>query len=130
MGLPQVLPDILYRPAMWRFWSRLRGRDWIEQQWEAARLEAADAGKRGALLVLDEIQKIPSWSETVKRARLESEAASLQYGCELFYWRDRGVEVDFIVRSGHAVTAIEIKSGRTPNARSGLMAFGVVTIAM
>ena len=41
----------------------LRGRDWIEQQWEAARLEARDAGKRGAALVLDEIQKIPSWSE-------------------------------------------------------------------
>lgn len=45
----------------------LRGRDWIEQQWEAARIEAADAGKSGAVLVLDEIQKIPSWSETVKR---------------------------------------------------------------
>jgi uncharacterized protein len=44
--------------------------------------------------------------------------------CELFYWRDRGVEVDFIVRSGHSITAIEVKSGRTPNARSGLMAFG------
>lgn len=43
----------------------LRSPDWISQQWEAARLEAArDAG---ALLVLDEIQKIPSWSETVKR---------------------------------------------------------------
>src|SRR5664279_3351725 len=45
----------------------LCGRDWIEQQWEAARLEASDAGKRGAALVLDEIQKIPNWSETVKR---------------------------------------------------------------
>jgi uncharacterized protein len=45
----------------------LRSRDWIEQQWEAARLEAGDAGKRGAVLVLDEIQKIPNWSETVKR---------------------------------------------------------------
>jgi predicted AAA+ superfamily ATPase len=45
----------------------LRGRDWIEQQWEAARLEAGDAGKRGAVLVLDEVQKIPNWSETVKR---------------------------------------------------------------
>jgi len=45
----------------------LRGRDWIEQQWEAARLAARDAGRRGALLVLDEIQKIPGWSETVKR---------------------------------------------------------------
>jgi hypothetical protein len=43
----------------------LRGRDWIAQQWEAARLEAT--GKAGAVVVFDEIQKIPSWSETVKR---------------------------------------------------------------
>lgn len=45
----------------------LRDTDWITQQWEAARLSAGAAGKRGALLVLDEIQKIPGWSETVKR---------------------------------------------------------------
>lgn len=43
----------------------LRGPDWISQQWEAARLEAS--GEASAVLVLDEIQKIPSWSETVKR---------------------------------------------------------------
>jgi uncharacterized protein len=43
----------------------LRATDWISQQWEAARLEAT--GKAGAVLVLDEIQKIPAWSETVKR---------------------------------------------------------------
>lgn len=45
----------------------LRGADWIGQQWEAARLEAASGGKAGAVLVLDEIQKIAAWSETVKR---------------------------------------------------------------
>lgn len=45
----------------------LRGADWIGQQWEAARLDAAGAGKAGAVLVLDEIQKIPVWSEAVKR---------------------------------------------------------------
>lgn len=43
----------------------LRSTDWIAQQWEAARL--AIAGPEGAVLVLDEIQKIPAWSETVKR---------------------------------------------------------------
>ena len=43
----------------------LRSTDWISQQWDAARLEAS--GEAGAVLVLDEIQKIPSWSETVKR---------------------------------------------------------------
>lgn len=43
----------------------LRGTDWIAQQWEAARL--AIESSEGAVLVLDEIQKIPAWSETVKR---------------------------------------------------------------
>lgn len=43
----------------------LRATDWIGQQWDAARLEAT--GKVGAVLVLDEVQKIPTWSETVKR---------------------------------------------------------------
>jgi predicted AAA+ superfamily ATPase len=45
----------------------LRGPEWIAQQWEAARVTAGQAGKTGAVLVLDEIQKIPGWSETVKR---------------------------------------------------------------
>ena len=45
----------------------LRGPGWIAQQWDAARLAAVEAGKSGAVLVLDEIQKIPGWSETVKR---------------------------------------------------------------
>ena len=42
----------------------LRGRDWLAQQWEAARVEA---GKSGAVLVVDEIQKVEGWSEAVKR---------------------------------------------------------------
>lgn len=45
----------------------LRERGWIAEQWEAARHEAGQAGRGGALLVLDEIQKITDWSETVKR---------------------------------------------------------------
>lgn len=45
----------------------LRGPEWIEQQWQAARLQLAEAGSTGAVLVLDEIQKIPGWSESVKR---------------------------------------------------------------
>jgi len=42
----------------------LRGADWIAQQWEAARLTA---GPAGAILVLDEVQKAVTWSESVKR---------------------------------------------------------------
>jgi uncharacterized protein len=46
----------------------LRDREWIEQQWEAARLLTGEPGRqRGALLVLDEVQKVSAWSETVKR---------------------------------------------------------------
>ena len=40
---------------------------WLGAQWERGRLAAADTGKAGAVLVLDEVQKIPRWSETVKR---------------------------------------------------------------
>ena len=43
----------------------LRDRTWLEQQWDIARLKAGE-GKSGALLVLDEIQKIPDWSSVVK----------------------------------------------------------------
>jgi hypothetical protein len=45
----------------------LRGPTWIEQQWEAAREEIPAKGPREAILVLDEVQKIPGWPETVKR---------------------------------------------------------------
>lgn len=41
----------------------LRGAGWIEQQWETARLET---GGEPGILVLDEIQKLPDWSESVK----------------------------------------------------------------
>ena len=38
---------------------------WLVRKWEEARLEAK-ASDRGFVLALDEIQKIPNWSETVK----------------------------------------------------------------
>ncbi len=45
----------------------LRDAAWLAAQWERARLAATTAGKRGAILALDEVQKIPGWSESVKR---------------------------------------------------------------
>lgn len=45
----------------------LRDSAWLAAQWARARLVAKDAGKRGAVLALDEVQKIPGWSESVKR---------------------------------------------------------------
>ena len=45
----------------------MRGIGWLATQWEAARLMTDGNGTSDTLLVLDEIQKIPDWSETVKR---------------------------------------------------------------
>ena len=42
-----------------------RDAGWLVLNWETARREA-ERSPRGAVLVLDEIQKIPQWSETVK----------------------------------------------------------------
>jgi len=46
----------------------LKDRTWIEQQWEAARAKITSADPLiKAVLILDEVQKISAWSETVKR---------------------------------------------------------------
>ena len=42
-----------------------RNSEWLVRQWDAAR-EQAERSPRGSVLVLDEIQKIEGWSETVK----------------------------------------------------------------
>ena len=44
-----------------------RDREWIATQWDLSRLEASAPQSQGAVLVLDEVQKVPGWSETVKR---------------------------------------------------------------
>lgn len=40
---------------------------WIEQQWETARVKLKSSSKNEFLLIIDEIQKINNWSETVKQ---------------------------------------------------------------
>lgn len=54
----------------------LKDRTWIEQQWEVGR-QLAGKKTRPALLIFDEIQKIPGWSETIKRLWDEDTAAKL-----------------------------------------------------
>lgn len=43
---------------------------------------------------------------------------------EVFYWRDRGREVDFVLARGRKLAAIEIKSGRRLAYLPGLLKFG------
>jgi predicted AAA+ superfamily ATPase len=43
-------------------------------------------------------------------------------GIQVFYWRERSREVDFVLRSGRSVVAIEVKSGRAPESLAGMEA--------
>ena len=52
----------------------LRGPGWLQLHWEQAR-DLAQAGD--AILVVDEVHKLPDWSETVKRLWDEDTAAQL-----------------------------------------------------
>ena len=45
--------------------SQERNTDWLVRNWQEARIEA-ERSPGGFVLVFDEIQKIPNWSETVK----------------------------------------------------------------
>jgi uncharacterized protein len=43
------------------------GEVWLEQQWQAARLQCQASGASDFILAIDEIQKINNWSELVKK---------------------------------------------------------------
>jgi len=43
--------------------------------------------------------------------------------CELFYWRERNREVDFVARAGSCLVAVEVKSGRRRDTLPGMAAF-------
>jgi predicted AAA+ superfamily ATPase len=59
--------------------------------------------------------------ESAVGAHLANAAAAGE--CELFYWRDRNREVDFVARAGRRLTAIEVKSGRATDTLPGMEAF-------
>jgi len=59
--------------------------------------------------------------ESAVGAHLANAAATGK--CEVFYWRERNQEVDFVVRAGRQVVAIEVKSGRRRETPAGLAAF-------
>ncbi len=73
------------------------GFQWLETQWQHARLLQEKNPDKKALLAIDEIQKIGNWHE-------------------------RNEEVDFILERRGKVAAIEVKSGKE-KASSGLKTF-------
>jgi len=47
-------------------------------------------------------------------------ARSNEEDFEVYWWRDRGDEVDFVIKKGSQLTAIEVKSGRVKNVGGSL----------
>ena len=60
-------------------------------------------------------------TESAVGAHLANAAAARAFA--LYYWRERNLEVDFVVKAGRRLTSIEVKSGRAPTAHAGTAAF-------
>jgi len=60
--------------------------------------------------------------ESAAGAHLHNSSAGADI--EISYWRDRGKEVDFILRSGKTIIALEVKSSRRKESLPGMSAFG------
>ena len=48
-------------------------------------------------------------------------ARGKEEGFEVYWWRERGNEVDFVIKKGAQLTAIEVKSGRVKNVGGSLI---------
>jgi hypothetical protein len=59
--------------------------------------------------------------ESAVGAHLANAAATV--GSEVYYWRDRSREVDFVVKTGRSLAAIEVKSSRRRDSLPGMEAF-------
>jgi predicted AAA+ superfamily ATPase len=83
-------------------------------------LVSATAGRR-----YEDVRADPErWGRLVESAVGAHLAAAAATGqCELFWWRERDREVDFVARRGDRVTAIEVKSSRAPASLPGIAAF-------
>lgn len=64
------------------------------------------------------------WGRMVENAVGDKLYSILQdIGGQLFYWRDRNIEVDYILQIGQRLIAIEVKSGLPSKSSSGLELF-------
>ena len=101
----------------------------VRSRASSPKLQVLDTALLSALsgYTFDEARADPEfWGRQVESAvgaHLANAAAAGE--CELFYWRDRNREVDFVVRAGRRLTAIEVKSGRAADTLPGMEAFAV-----
>lgn len=97
---------------------------WLTAQWERARIQAREAGPGGAMLALDEVQRISGWSETVKHLWDEDNRTGMPLRVVVLGSAPLPV-LQGLTESlaGRVLVGLEVKSGRTPLALPGLEAF-------
>jgi predicted AAA+ superfamily ATPase len=79
---------------------------------------------QSGLTLLEARQDREFWGRLVESAvgaYLANSAAS--GSSQVFYWREKNLEVDFVVKVGRTLTAIEVKSGRVRETPVGTHAF-------
>jgi len=99
----------------------------VRRRGSSPKLQVCNTALMAALsgLTLDQaLEDRAFWGRLVESAvgahLVNAAAAGL---CEVFYWRGRGREVDFVVRAGRHLTAMEVKSGRARSTLPGMVAF-------
>jgi uncharacterized protein len=109
MGLQKYSASVLWRRGSIPKLQVLNTALMTAQSGLGPREARADADFRGRLV------------ESAVGAHLAAAAAT--GSCELFYWREKNCEVDFVVTAGRRILGVEVKSGRHRYALSGLEAF-------
>jgi predicted AAA+ superfamily ATPase len=99
----------------------------VRQRGSSPKLQVFNNGLKSAQTVstFEETRANPElWGhlyESAVGAHLAGEAQAGEF--EIFYWREVSKEVDFVLRRGHKLVTIEVKSGRRRGSLPGVAAF-------
>jgi predicted AAA+ superfamily ATPase len=64
----------------------------------------------------------PEWQGHLFESLMGAYLACIPHN-QLYYWREKNLEVDYVIKTPNGLRAIEIKSGRKKNTTAGLQAF-------
>ena len=99
----------------------------VRQRGSSPKLQVMNNGLKSAQATgsfADLRQRPEAWGRMVESAVGAHLSGFAMAGeCEVFYWRDVGKEVDFVLRRGGQTVAIEVKSGRSRDLLPGMQAF-------
>jgi len=117
--------DLLAAAGMLTGLSKFAG-ETVRSRGSSPKLQVLDTALFSAQAgyTFDEARADPEfWGRLVESAVGAHLANAAAGACEVFYWRERNREVDFVVRARRTLTAIEVKSGRGSDVLPGMEAF-------